>query len=53
MQKELVGTLTNTLVEGRRATAQKFDVTSDETVFAEGELGRTKEVCRGWWGKGR
>jgi proteasome component ECM29 len=31
------------LVEGRRATAQKFEAGSEDAVFVEGALGQTKE----------
>lgn len=38
-----MSTLVGTLIEGRRATAQKFVSGSEDTVFAEGALGQTKE----------
>ena len=43
VKKELVETLVGTLVEGRRATAQRYVAGSEDAVFAEGSLGHTKE----------
>jgi proteasome component ECM29 len=40
---QLVSALVGTLVEGRRATTHKYTADSDETVFAAGQLGKTKE----------
>lgn len=51
LKNELVAALVGTLVDGRRATAQKFTAGSEDVVFDDGSLGQTKEVgfFRSWF----
>eukprot|EP00051_Salpingoeca_urceolata_P011781 m.146336 g.146336 ORF g.146336 m.146336 type:complete len:1908 (-) comp17250_c0_seq1:152-5875(-) len=43
VRKELVQVLVGTLTEGRRGLSQRFAAGSDDTVFADGALGQTKD----------